>query len=189
MGQPKAALQIAMKPILTYLLERFRWKGPTMLVTAPGQQLPPGADLFDTVSADAVSGEGPLRGVLTALQHATTEIALVATVDMPGIEPKHLHHVHSLLRNRSRSDVIMLHQHGKPSEVEPFPSAYRCRRAAELILAQLESGMRAVRGLRKLPCVDVLSAPSDWRPSVWANLNSPSDVKEFVQAQEFHTNA
>lgn len=189
MGQPKAELKIATKPMLTYLLERFSWNGPTLLVIAPGQRLPPGADLFDTVATDAVSGEGPLHGVLTALEDAKTEFVLVATVDMPAIGPEHLHHIHSLLRARPQRDAVMLHQHAEPGAVEPFPSAYRRRRSAGIIRAQFEAGMRAVRNLRKLSCVDVLPAPLTWQPSVWFNLNVPSDVDVFLGSREFRINS
>ena len=182
MGRPKAELTIGAKPILAFLLERFQWDGPTLLVTAPGQNLPAGADLFDAVEADAVSGEGPLRGVLTALERAKTEFVVAATVDMPAIGPQHLHRVLALLRQRPRTDVIMLHQHGAPDAVEPFPSAYRRRRSAPVICAQLEAGRRAVRDLSKLPCAAVLPAPRSWPPSIWANLNTPVDVNEFSRS-------
>ena len=47
MGQPKAELRIGARPILSYLLDRFLWAGPTILVTAPGRKRPPGATGFD----------------------------------------------------------------------------------------------------------------------------------------------
>src|SRR5689334_16790011 len=85
MGGPKGSLLVRDKPILEFLLERFAWKGETMLVTAPGIARPPGAERFDREAVDPVAGLGPLRGVLTALENASTEIVVVATVDMPGV--------------------------------------------------------------------------------------------------------
>lgn len=51
-----------------WLLTRFDWPGPTLLVTAPDTAPPPEADHFDRRAVDAVSGNGPLQGVLTAIE-------------------------------------------------------------------------------------------------------------------------
>src|SRR5581483_11371389 len=73
MGRPKALLEIRGKPILTYLLDRLAWNGPKWLITAPGMQQPPGAQAFDRELVDPEEGAGPLRGVLTALEHLQTQ--------------------------------------------------------------------------------------------------------------------
>src|SRR5436190_1357328 len=83
MGRPKGMLEINGRPILAYLLDRIDWPGPTMLVTAPGRENPPGAERFDSEVSDDVEGEGPLRGVYTAITHATTPVVVVIGVDMP----------------------------------------------------------------------------------------------------------
>src|SRR6195952_3674281 len=85
MGEPKAALRVGGKPILQYLIERFAWPGPTLLVTAPGRERPPGWERFDREVPDPVAGAGPLRGVMTALEAIKTPFVAVVTVDMPGI--------------------------------------------------------------------------------------------------------
>ena len=84
MGQPKSWLHVGQQPILNYLIGRWRWLGPTMLVTAPGVERPPGADCVDREVCDLVAGEGPLRGIVTALESGC-ERAVVAAVDMPGM--------------------------------------------------------------------------------------------------------
>src|SRR3954453_21857241 len=86
MGGPKASLQIQGHPILRYLAEQFAWRGRTMLVLAPDTDCPPASDRFDLVFFDPIAGVGPLRGVLTALEHATSDIVVIPTVDMPGIQ-------------------------------------------------------------------------------------------------------
>src|SRR3954467_6767125 len=77
MGKPKGGLLIDDRPILEYLLDRFRWPGPTLLVTAPGREHPPGCQRFDLEAVDPVSDAGPLRGILTALENATTDQVVV----------------------------------------------------------------------------------------------------------------
>ena len=41
MGGPKSRLVLNGRPILDRL-ERFAWRGPTLLVTSPGNEGPPG---------------------------------------------------------------------------------------------------------------------------------------------------
>src|SRR5689334_5106804 len=85
MGAPKIGLRIGNESIVRYLTDRFAWPGPAMLVLAPGMDAPEDARV-DRVVHDPVSGVGPLRGVLTALEHSETEIVVVTTVDMPALE-------------------------------------------------------------------------------------------------------
>ena len=68
MGLPKQNLEINSRPILEFLLDRLTWPGPTLLVTTPSRQHPPGADRFDAEEVDAIENQGPLRGILTAMQ-------------------------------------------------------------------------------------------------------------------------
>ena len=49
-----------------------------MLVTAPGIARPRGAERFDREVVDPVAGLGPLRGLMTALENASTDIVVVA---------------------------------------------------------------------------------------------------------------
>src|SRR3954470_4169097 len=97
MGRAKAELVIAGKPILVHLLDQIAWQGETMLVTAPGREHSPGCERFDREVVDPVAGEGPLRGVLTAMESLETECAILLSVDMPGIGARQLHWLlHSL---------------------------------------------------------------------------------------------
>jgi molybdopterin-guanine dinucleotide biosynthesis protein A len=89
MGRPKGELLIGGEPMLAYLLERVDWPGPTMLVTAPGREHPPGWERFAAEVTDA-QPLGPLGGILTALESARTQQVVVLTVDMPRIEQSHV---------------------------------------------------------------------------------------------------
>lgn len=183
MGLPKTELSIGSEPILAYLLKRSRWDGPTLLVIAPHTGLPAGAECFDLVAADPVAGQGPLRGVLTALENAGTPIVVIATVDMPGIASTQLHHLCAMLRRRPRCHALMFHQRGTFDAIEPFPSAYRSKQAIALVRAQLQAANLSVRDLARHAGVKVLPAPANWQQSVWTNLNTPSDLKQFLQPE------
>src|SRR5438045_8884890 len=90
MGRPKAWLTLAGEPVLRFLLKQFAWPGPTLLVTAPGRERPPGVEAFDREVTDRVAAVGPLRGMLTALEHCRTPRLAVGTVDMPCVTREHL---------------------------------------------------------------------------------------------------
>src|SRR5438552_4199652 len=89
MGKPKAWLQYNNQPILEYLLDRWRWPGETLLITSPGRERPPGSSRFTREVIDPLPDQGPLRGMLTALQSSHTDTLIIATCDMPLIDNDH----------------------------------------------------------------------------------------------------
>lgn len=174
MGMPKGELKIAGKPILEYLLDAFAWPGPTVLVTSPGREHPTGWKQFNIEACDAVPNQGPLRGALTALENTTTPLAVIATVDMPGLATEHLTYVLQRLIDRNCMGLMLR----RGLQIEPFPLACRAS-AATILSAQLERGKRSVHSL--CDCLDFIveDAPVDWPVSAWANLNLSADVREF----------
>jgi molybdopterin-guanine dinucleotide biosynthesis protein A len=174
MGRPKGELTVRGVPILPYLLEQFAWPGPTLLVTAPGRERPPGWERFNREAVDAVEGEGPLRGVLTAIDHAASSIVVVVTVDMPGIK---MPQVYWLLRQLQvgTSGVMMTRANQR---IEPFPLAVR-RTAASMVADALQRGERSVWRLSLAAGFSLVDAPSEWPLSTWINLNSPADYQAF----------
>ena len=178
MGGPKAFLEINGQPILRYLLERFEWPGSTMLVLAPGMDHPPGVEGFAQVLSDPVTGVGPLRGVLTALEWIVTEMVVVATVDMPGITREQLSWMAQQLFERPEAAGVMArHANG---QIEPFPSAYRTS-ARAIIAEQLDQQRRSVHGLLQHTHFASIQFPHDWPDETWVNLNTPQDLGAFTR--------
>jgi molybdopterin-guanine dinucleotide biosynthesis protein A len=171
MGGPKGSLLVRGKPILEYLLDRFAWGGETMLVTAPGIARPSGAERFGRELTDPIAGLGPLRGVLTALETASAEIVIVATVDMPGIGPEQLDWIARELAARPEVRGVMSRRAGG---VEPFPSAYR-KSAVPVIADHLAQNRRAMQGLLKAEGFVAVESPN-WPDRTWINLNTPDDL-------------
>jgi molybdopterin-guanine dinucleotide biosynthesis protein A len=178
MGRPKAELRVGGKPILSYLLDRFAWSGPTLLVTTPGRERPAGWERFDREATDPAPGEGPLRGVLTALEATTTQILVVASCDMPGVEGRQLSRIAEWLAEHSESPLIMLTR--DDGSLEPLPFAVRAS-ALGLIRDHLAAGGRSLHSLMQIPGASSLAAPSDWPASTWMNLNTPDDVTQFLR--------
>jgi molybdopterin-guanine dinucleotide biosynthesis protein A len=174
MGKPKGELWIHGTPILSYLLDRFQWPGPTLLVTAPGREHPPGWESFSREVVDPVAGQGPLRGVLTALEASQTSAVLVATVDMPEVGPEQLKWLVAAWDGWNYPWGIMAHRRGDPNRIEPFPCIVHAA-AADLIRERLRMGEPSVRSLARLPSFGLLECPVQWPDRVWTNLNRPED--------------
>jgi len=172
MGMPKAELRIGGRPILEHLLDRVAWDGPRILVTAPGRERPTGHELFDREVIDPVAGQGPLRGVLTALEHAATDVVVVATVDMPGVGNAQLRWLVEALWRRPDLLGVMAR---RGEDVEPFPCAVR-RVAQAAIARELAEKRLSVRRLCERSGFLTLHAPDEWGEEVWRNLNFPDDL-------------
>jgi molybdenum cofactor guanylyltransferase len=182
MGKAKGLLTLAGVPILEFLLDRFQWRGKTMLVTAPGREHPPGWERFTREWVDPVPGLGPLRGILTALEHAETSIILFATVDMPNITPIQLEWVVQQISQTKNTMGLMTRRitSGK-EQIEPFPSAFRTT-AADTLSGRLQKGSRSVYSLKDQPGFAVVPAPKNWPQTTWINLNDPEEFDTFTQS-------
>jgi molybdopterin-guanine dinucleotide biosynthesis protein A len=184
MGMPKAQLELEGKPILQWLLDQLQWPGPTLLVTAPAVVDPPGSQLFDRTAVDPVDGAGPLRGVLSALEHLDTPLAAIITVDMPRIEKRHLAWlVESLLSSGDSLGVMCRVRVGQEQRIESFPCVLRAQ-AAECVAARLASGRSSVQGLCDMPRFCALDAPADWPAETWTNLNHRDDLAAFAAGRK-----
>ena len=179
MGHPKANIQVAGQPVLEYLIDRLAWPGPTLLVTAPGRQHPPGFHRFDREAIDPVSGQGPLRGLLTALEACQTGLLVMAAVDMPNVTAEHLRWLAATLQSLPDAVALLL-QRTTPAgqQIEPFPSVFRSS-AEKLIRQHLESGQFSLHSLSKLSEFALVWAPTAWDEPTWVNLNSPQDLSDL----------
>jgi molybdopterin-guanine dinucleotide biosynthesis protein A len=176
MGSPKAELRLGGRPILSVLRERFDWPGATLLVTAPGREHPPGWEDFDEEVLDPEAGQGPLRGVLTALENAAAGLVVVTAVDMPRVTRAQLEWVLGELRRRPDAVGVMpMQRRGEVKQVQPFPSAFRVE-AAPLVRDLLAHNRRSLHGLLNDLSVVAVDAPAGWGQEVWTNLNTPEDV-------------
>jgi molybdopterin-guanine dinucleotide biosynthesis protein A len=180
MGTPKASLVINGRPILEYLLAHIDWPGQTMLVTAPGREHPPGSQLFDQEVQDPPGGGGPLRGILTALEHLKTPVLAVVPVDTPEIRRPHLEFpVNELMKRQKCVGLFMRRKSGSAPQVEPFPSAFR-RSALDTIRDRLNAGRGSVQRLSEVSGFELIDSPGEWPSRIWTNLNSPADLAAYT---------
>lgn len=180
MGGPKSVLTLDGRPILDRLLDRLGWPGPTLLVTAPGREHPPGWRRFTSEVTDPVAGEGPLRGILTSLEHASTNEVVVLPVDMPNVTPAPLAWLAARLRDNPGAAAVMVERTGQPGRIEPLPAAFRAAIAQRLIRSHLGDRQLSLHRLTESSEVIMLPAPSGWPDDFWVNLNMPSDLAAYA---------
>lgn len=156
-------------------------------MTAPGREHPPGAGRFSREVIDPIAGEGPLRGLLTALDALSTSLLLVVTVDMPAVRKEQLLWLIDELKRRPQRLGLMTSRQDAAGEriIEPFPSVFRDT-ARPVIQSRVSDGECSVHRLREDDRFEVLEAPPQWAfAGIWANLNSPADLAAFEKGGRF----
>ena len=128
---------------------------------------------------DPVAGQGPLRGILTALDTAITPLVIITTVDMPEILPEHLLWLANTMNAAPAAPFgLLLQRPGPPTRIEPFPSIFH-RTAATLIRARLDAGLLSVQSLADTGEFIAIPSPPNWPERVWTNLNRMDDVLQW----------
>lgn len=179
MGGAKSRLRIGSVAILEFLMKRFNWKGPTLLVSGIGNENPAGREWFDREVTDAVAGEGPLRGVLTALEVATTPLVAFATVDMVGVGREMVEHLVVAVSDDDNvaKGAMFFRLSPRRGCVEPFPCVLR-RDLVSVVRERIARGQRSVRRLLE-EGVKEIPPKAEWGEAVWRNLNTPGDLEGF----------
>lgn len=176
MGAPKSGLVLHGRPILAHLLDRFAWPGPTLLVTTPGLEKPPGHGRFDMEAVDEHAHRGPLQGVLTALRKAPSSLVAIVPLDMPLLDGQCLRWLADQLVIHREARGVMLRHEG---ELQPLPATFT-RTLTGAVAKRLDEDRRALRGLADEDGVVVIDAPDSWPKAVWTNLNHPADLDRFL---------
>ncbi|HEX8323459.1 MAG TPA: NTP transferase domain-containing protein [Tepidisphaeraceae bacterium] len=176
MGTDKLRLRDASGRLLVERwFERLNWLLPPRLVLTPGAT-PPTELAAWPVLHDAMSGEGPLRGVATALAATATTWLVVVAVDTPGIGGPQ---IDWLLGRRPADPSARLWMTRRPSGIEPFPLLIH-RDMTGPVAARLHAARRSLHDLADERLARVADAPADWPPAVWQNLNRPEDLTAYL---------
>jgi len=118
--------------------------------------------------ADRYPGEGPLGGILTALQHTTTEGNLIVACDMPGLSGVFLSHL--VARADARPGTVIL-PHGPDGRAQPLCAVYPLSALATL-QRHFERGVRRVETALEGLAVEPLAIAE---LSYFQNVNTPGD--------------
>ena len=122
---------------------------------------------------DAVSGQGPMAGILAGLKAASHEVCAVIACDMPDI---HLGLLRRLVRKAEKFEAVV--PLAPTGLIEPLFAVYR-RHVRAKMQKLLSSGQRSL--LLLLDAVRTCRLPV--RDTAWLkNLNTPQDYRTFLKS-------
>jgi molybdopterin-guanine dinucleotide biosynthesis protein A len=178
-GQDKALVKIDGKPMLTRMCELLAGTASEVnVVAAPGKYV----SLGMVSVADRWPGEGPLGGIITALQHTEADAPqcqwnVLVSCDMPFLTREWMAFLVQRAASSEAQAVLSESHHG----LEPLCACYKTNGAAAL-QAVFEAGERKVtRALQQLK-TEVLDE-ADWKRfdsdgRLFWNMNTPVDYDE-----------
>jgi molybdopterin-guanine dinucleotide biosynthesis protein A len=186
MGQDKAGVALAGRPLLEHMLDKLQALGLRARVAGLREPVHYSAgDSAAEVFADAHPDCGPLSGMETALARSEAALVMVLGVDLPLLQTEFLGW---MLRRASTTGAVATIPRllGEP---QPLCAVYR-RELLPGITAALETGdykvMHAVElgAAGRLDCFDAerVAATGAWRTAVathqqFMNCNTPADVR------------
>ncbi len=133
----------------------------------------PALAAFGSVIEDRTSGNGPLGGIVAALEQTTAEWNLFIAVDMPLLPVRVLQ---QLIGGFDQSSLVTLAR--AEGQVQPLCGIY-ARQALPVLRAELEKGNRRVRA-----AAEATGALTYWQaqnPAWFTNVNTP---EEFAAAEK-----
>ncbi|MBZ9611790.1 molybdenum cofactor guanylyltransferase [Rheinheimera maricola] len=159
MGQDKALLQLNGQSLLAHMQQLALDSGAAEVLISRNQ---PGF-IADNESTQA---QGPLAGILAALQHCRSSQLLVLPIDTPLLNPASLR---QLLQQANASASYFSNS--------PLPCVLPVNTALSAqISAQLQSGQRSVKALLTMLNAVALPAPT----TELLNTNTPADWQQCL---------
>lgn len=188
MGRPKAWLPFGGEALLTRVVARIlEAAAPVVVVAAPGQELPPLPEGARVVR-DAVSGRGPLQGLLAGLTalDGLADAAFVSSTDAPFLRPELIRRLEEL-RTEGDHDVAVPRAQGHH---HPLAAVYRVSvRAivADLLDRDLRRPFfvfeRARTRFAEEPDLLAGAALRAADPHLWSlrNINTPEEYEQALR--------
>ncbi len=166
MGTDKALLAVDGQPMVLRVVAALRAAGVADVHTVGGDRAALAA-LGLAAHDDPRQGEGPLAGLLTALDVADHDIVVVLATDLAWIDAATISALVEAAAENATAAVA------RAERLEPLCAAWPVSRCRAQLRAAYDSGERAVhRALAPLDAVEV-AVP----PAVVANANTPADLR------------
>lgn len=207
MGQDKALLELAGKPLVLRAVEKLRQVCGEVSILGKREEL----EVYAPLVRDLHEGCGPLGGIEAALAHSTKAWNLFMAVDMPFLPVGFLDAWVRGVLEKKRARVALFTVDGRPQpalclvhrEVAPFVNGAVRRGEFKLFSVLMEAAKQLAGGLGADLHETLLNIPwneaaaifdeglNGWAPTVvqrgashlwFANLNTP---EEFAAAESF----
>jgi molybdopterin-guanine dinucleotide biosynthesis protein A len=188
-GRDKALVRFGATPLLLQVVQLARTSASEVVVVAGAQKY---ADLGGNLGIieDLWPGEGPLGGIITALQHTAAtdrpgEWNLILGCDMPFLTAEWLQFLVTYARESNKEiQVILPHSAHGP---EPLCACYRTS-AADPLKNVFDRGVRKVTQALREVRTEVLDE-SVWKRfdsagRLFWNMNTPADFEEAQRLWE-----
>jgi len=164
MGTDKAFVVVDGEPMVLRVAAALQAAGAATVRAVGGDRTALAALGLDARD-DPRQGEGPLGGLLTALDLADHDLVVVLATDLAWIDAPT---VAALVRGAAAGSVAV----GRADRFEPLCAAWRVSRCRAALQDAFDGGERAVhRALAGLDPVEVAVAPH-----AVANANTPADL-------------
>jgi molybdopterin-guanine dinucleotide biosynthesis protein A len=175
MGRDKAFVPVEGEPMVRRVAATL-WSAGAAEVLAIGGDVARLAALGLDARVDPRQGEGPLGGVLTALEIVTGDIAVVVATDLAWLDATAVAALVVALSRRPLAAVAAaVGRAGDDAsgDVEPLCAAWRVARTRPVVGAAYDRGERAVR--RVLQGLAVVTVSVD--AATVRNANTPDDLR------------
>jgi molybdopterin-guanine dinucleotide biosynthesis protein A len=182
-GRDKALVRFSTRPLLLEIVELAKSCTSNVAVIAGAQKYPDLGGNLEIIE-DRWPGEGPLGGIITALQHTvatdrSAEWNLILSCDMPFLTAEWLQFLvdHAREANKEIRVILPRSAHGP----EPLCACYRTS-AAEPLKNVFDRGVRKVTQALQQVRTEMLDE-SVWKRfdsagRLFWNMNTPADFEE-----------
>jgi molybdenum cofactor guanylyltransferase len=169
MGRDKAFVELDGRPLAAAVLDALREVGAAPVVAVGGDLASLTRLGFDDGVPDLHPGEGPLGGILTALEAVVADVVVVLGCDMPWVTAEALRELVAALDADPLADVAVA-QSDRP---EPLFAAWRRAPCRPILRQAFAEGVRAQhRALGRFVVRPVVVRD----PAVLRSANRPGDL-------------
>lgn len=172
MGRDKAFIEVGGVALGSVVASALRGAGAVEVVAVGGDVDRLGAlGGFDAVVPDRWPGEGPLGGILTALESCRSDLVVVLACDTPTVSAAC---ATALLGSLGPNDVAVGSVDGRR---QPLTALWRRSACFEVLRSAFDAGERAPRNvLASLRVVDV-----ELDPCEVADVDRPEDLSRYAR--------
>lgn len=179
-GEDKGLVKIAGRPMISYVIEALQGQAADIIISA-NRHLPDYAEFGLPVLKDSVTGyQGPLAGILTALEHCETDYLLTVPCDAPLLADDFAERMLQHL-SASNADACVAECHGRRQPVHTLLHT-RVRESAEQAVDRNDLAMHS--WLKSLNTVSVDFTDSTEQ---FENLNNEIDRQRLEKLLVCHS--